>query len=64
MTQVVKHDNRLWFREEILSVLHCIKEKQNEYLYWKKVNKFYWKISFLKIDGADYAAFIFLRFSC
>lgn len=36
MTQIVKHDNRLWFREEILSVLHSIKEAQNEYLYWKK----------------------------
>jgi hypothetical protein len=41
VTQVVKHDNRLWFREEILSVLHSIKEAQNEYFYWKKVNKYY-----------------------
>jgi len=38
VTQLVKHDNRLWFREEITSVLHHIKETQNTYLYWKKVN--------------------------
>ncbi|KAJ4447227.1 hypothetical protein ANN_09230 [Periplaneta americana] len=36
ISQVVKHDNRLWFREEISSILRCIKETQNEYLYWKK----------------------------
>jgi hypothetical protein len=39
VTQVVKHDNRLRFKEEIISVLHSIKEAQKEYLYWKKVNK-------------------------
>jgi len=34
--QLVKHDNRRWFKDEISSILHCIKETQNKYLYWKK----------------------------
>lgn len=36
VTQIVKHDNRRWFKDEISSILHCIKETQNKYLYWKK----------------------------
>ena len=40
ITQAIKYNNRIWFKEEIKSILHSIKDTQYKYLSWSKVSSF------------------------